>query len=429
MSDTTNLYTDSSLASPGATPAPVIVVPRADRSQQAEPLQGRGGENIKEGRPAPLAEKPRNTRYQSLDLWRGAACLMLLVYHATFYADLTFHIGDTSSWSLAGVPLYLIRKCWVGVPIFFVISGYCIAASIDSLRRRDHSLWDYFVRRVRRIYPPLWIMCVITVAFTALMQRVPDVAQHCEQLPRLSEFSVWQWFGNFAAAETWRHNVVGGKPTYLMPNTWTLCYEEQFYLVTGLLLAFASRQFFRMSALVTLGVLGLKHVLRTLGVPQVGFFWDGHWIMFATGILTYHALMYQTSRQRVMTWILLIAGMVYGVVDRILAADPVQKHLAEYVFVSCLFGIVLVILKRWDQAMVRNWVALPFVWCGKISYSIYLTHFPLVVVVSSLMALWGLKSELAVATIVVPFCVALSLPVAWLFHLAVERRFMNAPAK
>ena len=35
---------------------------------------------------------------------------MLLLYHATFYAELTFHVSDPGSWSLAGLPLNLVRK-------------------------------------------------------------------------------------------------------------------------------------------------------------------------------------------------------------------------------------------------------------------------------------------------------------------------------
>ena len=120
--------------------------PAEDRS---EVPRGRGGEG--RGPLTDLPPKPTNTRYESLDAWRGAACLMLLLYHATFYAEQTFQLSNPASWTLAALPLNLIRKCWIGVPIFFVISGYCIAASIDSLRRRPHSLWDYFVRRFRRI--------------------------------------------------------------------------------------------------------------------------------------------------------------------------------------------------------------------------------------------------------------------------------------
>lgn len=374
-----------------------------------------------------LPPKPKSARYASLDLWRGLACLMLLLYHATFYADLQFRLGNMATWSWSGVPITLLRHCWAGVPIFFVISGYCIAASVDSLRRRPHSIRDYFVRRFRRIYPPLWIMCLLAVGFTAIVSTVPVIKESCLQLPKIEEFSFGQWVGNFIAIESWRHNISGGQPAYLMANTWTLCYEEQFYFITGLVLAFASRRFFSVVAWLTVAVLVARHTLPLLGIPLEGFFWDGHWLMFAAGILVYHGLNYVGRGPRWWYLGILLAGMLYGAVERIQARDSSQKHMGEYIFVACAFAIALVFLRRWDDRVAQHWSMAPLRWCGQRSYSIYLTHYLLVVVLSSLFATAGWKSELAVATVVVPVCLVASLPFAVLFHATVERRFLNAP--
>ena len=84
-------------------------------------------------------------------------------------------------------------------------------------------------------------------------------------------------------------------------------------------------------------------------------------------------------------------------------------------------------LRRWDPMIAQHWLLTPLRWCGQRSYSIYLTHFLLVVVTSCWLALGGLTSEWQVATIVVPVCLLLSLPVAVLFYWGVERHFMNSP--
>src|SRR6516165_7858972 len=97
-------------------------------------------------------------RYRSLDLWRGVACLLVVVYHATY-----IQCGiatEPSGGATSSVVQWLIGLThWmdVGVPMFFVISGYCIAAAADGLRHSSRSVGNYFVRRIRRIYPPLWI--------------------------------------------------------------------------------------------------------------------------------------------------------------------------------------------------------------------------------------------------------------------------------
>jgi peptidoglycan/LPS O-acetylase OafA/YrhL len=163
-----------------------------------------------------------------------------------------------------------------------------------------------------------------------------------------------------------------------------------------------------------------------MGVSSEGFFWDGHWVMFAAGILVYHSLNYrQPSRGK--TIAVFGAGMAYGAAERLFGADDFQKHLGEYLCVACAFAIALLYLRKWDEPVARHWTLAPLRWLGQRSYSIYLTHYLLVVVVSSLLAYGGLRSEWQVATVVVPVCLLLSLPAAVLFYELVERRFINNP--
>lgn len=423
------LQSDTSLTYPND--APIVVAPPASNLQALNPADQNAGEGrgakVPSQKEKALPPKPSGARYQSLDLWRGLACLMLVFYHCTFYGEYRFRLSDASSWTLAGLPLYLVRFLWVGVPIFFVISGYCIAASVDSLRRRPHSTIDYFVRRFRRIYPPLWIMCALGVAFTIGLSFFPSISTRCDQLPHLHELSLSQWLGNIFAAESWRHNLLGGKPTYLMANTWTLCYEEQFYFVTGLILALAGRRFFQVTGVLTAFVLLSRFALRMLDIPCEGFFWDGHWLMFAAGILVYHALNYS---QRPLNWRVVgifSMGMMYGVLERAFSATHFDKHLGEYLFVASAFAIALMALKRFDSAIAQYRVLAPLRWCGQRSYSIYLTHFLIVTVVSSRLAAFGMTSEFIVATCVLPLCLLVAFPIASLFYYTVERHFMNAP--
>lgn len=354
---------------------------------------------------------------------------MLLMYHATFYSDRSFETSDSSSWSIAGLALALIHRFWVGVPMFFVISGYCISASVDASRARPYSLWSYFSRRFRRIYPPLWTMCAVTVLLVLSLNAWPEVANNCRQLPKIADLSISNWLGNFAAAETWFHNILGGQPRYLIGNTWTLCYEEQFYVVTGLFLLISSRRFFALSWTVTLIVLLMHHTLDAFAIAHNGFFWDGHWLLFATGILVYHVINHQKPLHRRWSYATLAAGSMYGFIGRIVARDDLHRHLSDYVIISSLFGLALIWLWQWDHRVARHWLLLPFTWCGKRSYSIYLTHYPLVVLISSTAAMIGLTSETSVLTVVLPWSLVLSVPVACLFHETVERRFLNSPVK
>src|SRR4051794_16431273 len=97
--------------------------------------------------------KPACPRYYSLDTWRGVACLLVVLYHSAFYEGFQLADYQASDW-LAQMLSRFIGNGWAGVTIFFVISGYCITATVDATRRKPTPLKNYFLRRVKRIYPP-----------------------------------------------------------------------------------------------------------------------------------------------------------------------------------------------------------------------------------------------------------------------------------
>src|SRR5205085_1213758 len=66
-----------------------------------------------------------DNRYYSLDIWRGVACLMVVGFHSSYYL-LTDPAIRSASVTVRRLVLVL-SDLWLGVPIFFVISGYCIA--------------------------------------------------------------------------------------------------------------------------------------------------------------------------------------------------------------------------------------------------------------------------------------------------------------
>src|SRR5437899_1665457 len=101
---------------------------------------------------------PSSTRYYSLDIWRGVACLFIVLLHSAGYTH------NETNWLIK-----IWDQLWIGVPMFFVISGYCISATADATRRNvRHPAWNYFYRRFRRIYPPYWCFLLLALIATTL---------------------------------------------------------------------------------------------------------------------------------------------------------------------------------------------------------------------------------------------------------------------
>jgi len=358
---------------------------------------------------------PRAPRYQSLDAWRGVACLAVILYHSSLS-----YLANATDGDLSTTVLRIFGYGWVGVPLFFVISGYCISATADSSRRRSRSISDYFIRRFRRIYPPYWIFALLAVLVVAVVDvvLVPHLlsTQPWAQL-RPWWFSPSQWLGNLTLTETWRHHLFGAPRGHFVGQSWTLCYEEQFYAVVGLLLWLSAQRFFLAALLGTLAILVVQGAAHFSNIDVSGFFFDGSWLMFAAGILVYFHANYAGAAAKILSYSALLGG--------ILACTFGQLPMVRGCGVACAFALLLLFLHPWDSQIVRTkWFA-PLIVCGTMCYSLYLVHELVVRVVQRSMSAGGLNSGAETLLVTVPMCMAASLAAGWGFFVLVERRYLN----
>jgi peptidoglycan/LPS O-acetylase OafA/YrhL len=354
-----------------------------------------------------------------------------VLHHTSFYVPAPLDPHDPATWTIAGAGVKFAQLAWIGVPFFFVVSGYCIAASVHGSQRRPIALTTFFARRLRRIYPPLWCACGWAVIVTCLLSSLfPTLYEHCTQLPRLDQLTPANWLGNVTASEAWQHHVSGAPTAYLMRNTWTLCFEEQFYLIAALLLALSARRFFLGAVVITSLTLLCRHGCRMMEVDLRGWCMDGHWLLFAAGLLLFYQLNGASAWTSRLISLAFGAGVIYAVIDRARGATTGdERHLDEYLCIACAFALLLGLLRRWDAAFVRSRLSQPFLWCGQRSYSIYLTHFPLVVALTCALDLAGLQTPALWLAVGVPLSFAAALASGWTFHRLVERHFLNAPRK
>lgn len=375
---------------------------------------------------------PKAPRYQALDMWRGVACLLMVVFHATMQMTAWYQTvpAEADSVGRAGQTLIMATaRTWIGVPIFFVISGYCIMATLDSRRRRGaQGLGEYVSRRFWRIYPPYWIALAISVIAIWLSESfgTPGVFNGGRfTVPNPWEMSLDQWLGNLTLTESWRPLVTEDKMANLLPNTWTLCYEEQFYLVAGLVLWLAPRRIFLSLSLVTVATVVVKGLAHRTGIDLFGTFLDGRWLILAAGIAVYYRVNYATPLQGHLIHLALLAGLAANFFGpgRMLDWEP-TKDLER--FAGFGFALVISLTYRWDRQMMSTAAAKMFAWVGGMSYSIYLIH-PLVTKgLSHELFRSGYHNPWFTLLVVVPACLVLSVLAARVFYHLVEKPFSNA---
>ena len=374
----------------------------------------------------------RKPRYESLDAWRGVACLLVVLFHSAVYlASESFDArvrasgGSIFDWFIVAT-----GRFWIGVPLFFVVSGYCIAASADSVRNGSGGVGRFFVRRARRIYPPLWATIALAVLLAVALPnylRPGPTAEGMTLLESPARLNTAQWIGNLTLTESWRPAVGGPGSAYVLGQLWTLCYEEQFYLVVGLILLVARRWFFPGVWLVTGLVLFNMSALNPFPVRVAGAFTDGLWIAFAAGVAVYYRLTHAPpALGRAIEAFVLALGLAWIATE----AQPfdTRQTLAKYNACACAFAVVLCRLHRFDSALaVARWTA-PLRFCGRMCYSLYLTHPLAAAPVAWMCYRSGLTSSAATVLVTLPLCTLLSVGLGYAFHRAIERRFLNAPS-
>ena len=192
----------------------------------------------------PHATRP--LRLQRLDALRLAAVLLVIANHLSpvLPAD-----GD-------GLPLRLaraiVRGGWVGVDLFFVLSGFLVAGLLfDEQKRAGRvSALTFLVRRGWKIYPPFWGLLAVSVIAAATFDRQPQLLAKT-----VSELVFVQNYG----PALWNH-------------TWSLAVEEHFYLLLAMAFAaFAHRRGAlarvpRCFALVAVACLGLR-IATAIALP------------------------------------------------------------------------------------------------------------------------------------------------------------------
>ena len=307
------------------------------------------GEEIRAGAPARVRYRP------DVDGLRAISVLSVILFHAA-------------------VPGF--AGGYVGVDVFFVISGYLITQVLMASPERGlgERLREFYVRRCRRILPALLAMLLVTVPVAWWLFLPGDLARFGTLLGATSVFA-----GNFVA---WR---TGGyfelqNPFNPLAHLWSLAVEEQFYIVFPLVL-FASGQA-RSGRRLTL-IAGCALASFALCVWASYTHPDASFFLAPTR-----------------AWELLLGSLVALGVGRSLSTHPLRDAVAGaallallacvigynghlpypglYALVPCASAALLIAAGAGGGSCVGRWLSTPaLVFVGVISYSLYLWHLPI----------------------------------------------------
>ncbi|MBO7921687.1 acyltransferase [Alteromonas sp. K632G] len=270
---------------------------------------------------------------------------------------------------------YGLSGGFIGVDVFFVISGYLITSLlVRDLTKGDFSLTAFYAKRIRRLYPALVFTLLITL-LGGYFIFMPDEFKELGQ----SAVSVVTYLSNIFF---WLKSDYFDGPSELKPllHTWSLAVEEQFYIIFPLImiLVFKLHKKFRNLALFALLVLSL--IACTLYVHidnSAAFFFMPFRIWeFLTGAmctLVIRLVVKNTIREIIALIGLLLIALSVVLIDESMLFPGVSA------IPVCLGTALVIAFNNNDTYISRFLAAKPIVFIGKISYSTYLIHWPLVV--------------------------------------------------
>lgn len=281
--------------------------------------------------------------------------------------------------ALAVVPVILFHTGnhhfaggFVGVDIFFVISGYLITGILlGDLAENRFSLLRFYERRARRILPALFTVTA-TALILGLWRMTPDEFADLSRsalavIGFVSNFYFWSQAGYFAA------------PNELRPllHTWSLGIEEQFYLLFPILLLvlwrLARRHMFSMLAAIALGSFAIAQY-GSHAFPAANFYMlPGRFWELAVGSL---CALYLREKAPANNDALALAGL--GLLGWAFASFDEFTPFPSIYALAPVGGTALLILFAGGSSRIGRLLSLrPLVWIGLISYSLYLWHYVL----------------------------------------------------
>jgi peptidoglycan/LPS O-acetylase OafA/YrhL len=296
--------------------------------------------------PAPAPAPVRRLgRRPALDGLRGLAVLLVIFDHA--------HLP--------------LRAAWIGVDLFFVLSGFLITSLLLEERARDGriSLRGFYARRARRILPGLAVLTVGVVAVSLTLHQLQDR---------------WPWWAQVATTWSFTSNAtvwLAGAPIGAFTATWSLACEEQFYLLWPLAVVVTGRRGWgpgRLLAALGAAVAGLALAawIATVTVHGSDAFFSplgrGAELMLgcALAVAWRHRLLPSWTES---PW---VSAGALALCTLLVVRTPLGTEATYLLGAACAAVLMVGLLAERSRLLVGAFTLPPLRYTGRISYGLYL---------------------------------------------------------
>jgi peptidoglycan/LPS O-acetylase OafA/YrhL len=327
---------------------------------------------------------------RDVDVLRGVAVVLVVLYHLEIK---TFQSG------------------FIGVDIFFVLSGYLIG----SIYSRHQSITDFYERRLRRILPAM----LVTLFFSFLLSPLFFLPFEVEKMVD-SVIGALLFVPNVIF---WRDNDYFSNLDFSpLLHYWSLGVELQYYVIfPALFFIFKKNRFFLPA--FALGSLIICIALTEISAKSAFFLLPTRLWEFFFGYLAYQVrdakIVIQIRESRYST----ICALSFLLALFVLSVLPMPsgKFPGFYAFFPVLFSFLYIVVGLENKKVIESGLFVAICWIAKISFSIYLIHFPVIFIFK-----YGPFSQWnEITSVEAAACVLITLVLAFLSFRYVENPFRN----
>jgi peptidoglycan/LPS O-acetylase OafA/YrhL len=285
-----------------------------------------------------------------LDGLRAIAVLAVIFYHAGFG---------------------LVKGGFVGVDVFFVLSGYLITTIILKEHEwAEFTLFKFYERRIRRILPMLFLtilVCYLTAYFVCTEKEFIYFAKSA----LLASLGLSNFL--FAAEKPYFDNETDHSP---LVHTWTLAVEEQFYVIVPLVFMLLYR-FGKRTVLAVIVLIAFASFILTFVDFDLNFkfymlstrFWE-----LAVGSIT--SFLPVRNNSYIFSNVFSFTGITF-ILIAVFSFNESMPNPSYFTLIPTIGTSLVIIFARNESNIIVRLLSLkPVVWIGLISYSVYLIHQP-----------------------------------------------------
>ena len=302
-------------------------------------------------------QKKKNYR-RDIDGLRALAVLGVVFYHSEILIN----------------KVLIFSGGFLGVDIFFVISGYLITSIIYKENKvKKFSFINFYIRRIRRLLPALLVVLFVSLIFSYFLFLPVEFKSYLDSI--ISSIFFYSNFYFHYSGQAYGQTILSTKP---LLHTWSLAVEEQFYILYPIFLIFSIYLFKKKIKILFYLIILFSLIFASYiseNHPSFNFYmlftrsWE---LMCGALIALYHLEEKKRNHYNFLSYL----GFFLIIFSFIFFEDP-HRH-PSFLTLIPVFGCCLIIIDKDSNSSINKFLSYKwFVNIGLISYSLYLWHHPI----------------------------------------------------